>query len=172
MKEFGKREQKGSQLKKNFLYKKIGYLESFPILIIIVTIIFDLTYFPRLPSQVPVHYNINGIADNWGSKSIIFTLPGIMIFIYLFLFLINRLLILRKHPRLYSSLYFVYTALLIVFGAIDFGTVFIAFGKLKSLIAILLVPLILNFMSILNLLISVLWAVKREQKLIKFHEGN
>ena len=34
--------------------------------------------YPGLPEQIPVHFNINGEADNWSSKEAIFLSPAIM----------------------------------------------------------------------------------------------
>jgi uncharacterized membrane protein len=46
-------------------------------------------YFPKLPEIVPTHFNGSGQPDDYGSKSYFWILPGIGLFIYALLTLIN-----------------------------------------------------------------------------------
>jgi uncharacterized membrane protein len=44
--------------------------------------------YPSLPSRIPIHFNIKGEADGWGSPESIFLGPAIMSFVSLFVFFI------------------------------------------------------------------------------------
>lgn len=39
-------------------------------------------YWSKLPATIPIHFNLAGKADGWGSKATILVLPGIALFIY------------------------------------------------------------------------------------------
>jgi|APTNR8051073442_1049403.scaffolds.fasta_scaffold00661_7 uncharacterized membrane protein len=39
-------------------------------------------YWSKLPANIPIHFNLAGKADGWGSKATILVLPGIALFIY------------------------------------------------------------------------------------------
>lgn len=43
----------------------------------------------RLPESVPTHFNFQGIADGWGSKNSLITLPAAMIVTYIVLTLLS-----------------------------------------------------------------------------------
>jgi|ERR1043165_1206998 uncharacterized membrane protein len=45
----------------------------------------------QLPDSIPIHFNINGDADNWGPKGAILLSPGINIFTYLLLLFVPYL---------------------------------------------------------------------------------
>ncbi|MEI6682064.1 MAG: DUF1648 domain-containing protein, partial [Bacteroidota bacterium] len=46
--------------------------------------------FPHLPDRIPTHFNEAGKADDYGDKSSFLILPGVALFIYTLLTLINR----------------------------------------------------------------------------------
>lgn len=48
------------------------------VLFLIVTTI----YWSKLPDTIPIHFDLKGNADGWGSKATIWVLPGIALFIY------------------------------------------------------------------------------------------
>lgn len=37
-------------------------------LILIAMLVYGLIVYPSLPERVPIHWNVNGVADNWGSR--------------------------------------------------------------------------------------------------------
>lgn len=52
---------------------------------------YSLLSFSSLPSQIPVHYNVDGTVDRMGGKATVFLLPGIISAVYLLLsYLITR----------------------------------------------------------------------------------
>ena len=48
-------------------------------------LIYPLIYFSELPKTIPVHFNLQGVPDGWGSKNGIWILPCIGVFLYLLL---------------------------------------------------------------------------------------
>jgi uncharacterized membrane protein len=47
-------------------------------------------YFPRLPDTIPTHFNGSGQPDGYGSKSSFWIMPGIAVFVYILLTVVNR----------------------------------------------------------------------------------
>ena len=65
--------------------KKEGFV---PILLVIPFVV-SIYLWDQLPDQVPIHFNIQGEADDWGPKWInAFLIPGIALTIYIFLLII------------------------------------------------------------------------------------
>jgi uncharacterized membrane protein len=60
----------------------------------LVALIFSAIAYPRLPEQIPIHFNAQGIPDGYGSPLTIFLLPAIIL-------LVNVLAEVTKHadPR-------------------------------------------------------------------------
>ncbi len=46
-------------------------------------VILMLTQWQQLPATIPIHFNLAGEADGWGSKSTLLILPGVALFIYI-----------------------------------------------------------------------------------------
>lgn len=44
--------------------------------------------YPSLPYKIPIHFNLEGKADGWGSKESIYLLPSIMGFVSIFVYLL------------------------------------------------------------------------------------
>jgi uncharacterized membrane protein len=66
--------------------------ESLSLLVMATTIGMLAYFYPNLPDQIPVHFNINGEVDQYGSKDgFLAIFPGIMVVAYLVLFFINRI---------------------------------------------------------------------------------
>ncbi|ASB91272.1 DUF1648 domain-containing protein [Bacillus sonorensis] len=72
------------------VWNTLGYLFYFG------SIIFLVSMWSKLPEKVPVHSNVLGETDRWGSKWELIILPGIGILIILFMSL------LEKHPEIYN----------------------------------------------------------------------
>lgn len=52
-------------------------------------VIIGLVIFGPLPDTIPIHYNLQGVADHWGSKYHLMALPLISLVLIFFSFLIN-----------------------------------------------------------------------------------
>jgi uncharacterized membrane protein len=47
-------------------------------------------YFPQLPETIPTHFNSSGQPDGYSSKSSFWILPGLSVFVYILLTVVNR----------------------------------------------------------------------------------
>jgi uncharacterized membrane protein len=52
-----------------------------------------------LPPSIPVHFNLAGEADGWGSRSLVIALPGAALLLYVMLSLIARVPHWYNYPR-------------------------------------------------------------------------
>lgn len=64
-------------------------LEAFALIALISLIGYVVYCYPKLPAIIPTHFNAAGVADDHGSKISILFLPGISLFIYVLMTLIN-----------------------------------------------------------------------------------
>jgi len=65
-------------------------LEFFALLSVLSTIVLFVLFWIEAPEVVPVHYNIYGVADRFGSKNTLIILPIIGIVTYVGLTFLNR----------------------------------------------------------------------------------
>lgn len=72
-----------TQLEKQF---KLGSL-----VILGVMLIYAITNFASLPAEIPIHFNAKGEADDWGSKLMLFFVPGVCLFLFLMMNFIGTL---------------------------------------------------------------------------------
>jgi len=136
-------------------FKKKINLELISISVILFIIIINIIYYPQLPSKIPVHFNLKGVPDDLGLKSMIFILPGVMVLIYLLTFTINALAFLDD-TKMYFSLWFLSLALLILLGCINIGTLLTAFGKINNLYKAIGIPLIILLFADFQFVITVI----------------
>ena len=110
--------------------------------LLIIWLISIISY-KTLPDKIPTHFNIDGIADNFGDKSEIFTLPFIATFLIIGLTILNKYLnssnMLNKRNNLKNYkipmriVRFLKIAILIIFGMIILHTIEIAKNHSKGL---------------------------------------
>ena len=67
---------------------KKGFYWLFVLGLIALPFAYALYLYPTLPASIPIHFNIKGEADGWGSPETIFLSPAIMGFTSLFVFFI------------------------------------------------------------------------------------
>ena len=67
--------------------------------VFIIGIIYSIIYLPSLPAEVPIHFNIGGEVDGWGSKYTLLLLPFIGIVSFLALEAVEK----RPHIHNYPS---------------------------------------------------------------------
>lgn len=65
-------------------------LEFFAILGFLTFFGTAIYYFPKLPETIPTHFNGLGQPDGYSSKSSFWIMPGISVFLYILLTLVNR----------------------------------------------------------------------------------
>ena len=68
--------------------EKSNKLTSFLLVLGLIAIPFFYAYYlyPNLPNKIPIHFNIQGEVDGWGSRESIFLMPFVMGLVSLFVF--------------------------------------------------------------------------------------
>jgi uncharacterized membrane protein len=89
---------------KKTLWQRLGRcyptpLELVPLLLFGLTIYLVLSNYSTLPDTIPTHFNTQGVADDWGSKTTIFIFPAIAFPIYILLSVITACISLAKDPK-------------------------------------------------------------------------
>jgi len=74
-------------------------LELIPLALLALTIYLTLSSYAALPDIIPTHFNAQGIADDWGSKSTIFFLLGLSAFTYILFTALNIGFAVIRDPR-------------------------------------------------------------------------
>ncbi|WP_410222409.1 DUF1648 domain-containing protein [Pedobacter sp.] len=77
------------RLKLHLSYSDI-IIEALSIIVLVTLAVITVVSYKNLPDIVPVHFNLAGGADRFGSKKEIFALPLIAIVIYTLLTILNR----------------------------------------------------------------------------------
>ena len=75
------------------------YLELIPLVLLAFTIYLALSNYATLPDTIPTHFNEQGIADDWGSKTTIFFILGLNALIYVLFTVLNIWFAIAKNPR-------------------------------------------------------------------------
>jgi len=89
----------------------------------------------QLPDRVPIHFNYEGVADNWSGKNFLFFLPtGLGAFIYLLMLVLPYIDPKKKIQQMgqkYTSLHF---ALTVLFSLLSFYLLYVTkAGSIKNL---------------------------------------
>lgn len=140
----------------------IGYVSYIGALLFLISLWGDL------PNEVPAHYNATGDVDRWGSKWELVILPGIGLFLLLFLNLFEKYPEWHNYPKRFNisnaaAFYLVSRQLinqlknlsLIIFMVILYQSVAIALGwneELSTMLVLLLVgslliPIIITWLK-------------------------
>jgi len=140
----------------------IGYVSY------IGAILFLIFLWGDLPSEVPAHYNAAGDVDRWGSKWELVILPGIGLFLLLFLNLFEKYPEWHNYPKRFNAsnaaqFYLVSRQLinqlknlsLIMFAVILYQSIAIALGwseelgtmLISLLVGSLLIPIIITWLK-------------------------
>lgn len=75
---------------------RVTVFNALATIIVIVTLLFFIAFYEKIPSLIPTHYGFNGEVDSWGNKNTLwyFVIGNIVI---------NILLgILTKYPQIYN----------------------------------------------------------------------
>lgn len=97
--------------------------------LLILIVVSGFAIAPLLPDKVPVHWNINGEVDGWGSKYInLFLSSGLALFIYLLMSFIPAIDPLRKnyenfakpyqYLKFFLTLFFIYLHVFLVYSSL------------------------------------------------------
>jgi len=123
--------------------KIITKKEILPIALIIITLLIGLQLYPKLPSEVPTHWNAQGQVDDFGSKNFaVFFFPVLALAIYLLMTFIPLIDPLKKRYKEFSLQYFWIKTIIIIFMlALYLFSLFAALGS-KINIVYVIVPAI------------------------------
>ncbi|WP_431808668.1 DUF1648 domain-containing protein [Lysinibacillus sphaericus] len=111
-----------------------------------VSILFIILQWGNLPEEIPAHFNAKGEVDRWGSKIEVLILPGIGIFMWIFLGLLEKAPHMHNYParlneRNVEAFYLnsrrlcneVKNFCVILFAIISCEIVLVALGKIEGL---------------------------------------
>lgn len=122
--------------------------------LIIISLIGTAIVFPKLPQQIPIHWNINGVADNYANKVFAFFTALLPLLFYLLYFLIPKIDPKKESYQKHQKAYEICSNLSIVlFIAIHWVSLIISLGAkinvtmLISIAAGILFVVIGNYMS-------------------------
>ena len=90
--------------------------EILPIILIIFAFGFGFLIYPKLPNQIPSHWNIEGEIDNWSVKNFaVFFFPALTLVVYLLMTFISLIDPFRKNYLKFSRPYFWFRFLFVAF---------------------------------------------------------
>jgi uncharacterized membrane protein len=89
---------------KRTLWQRLGrcyppQLELIPLLLLGLMIYLVLSNYSMLPDTIPTHFNIWGVADDWGSKNTILLFPAVAFPIHILLSLLAGWMSVVKDPK-------------------------------------------------------------------------
>lgn len=67
-----------------------GLLEAAAVGLMAANVGWLARHYAELPDKIPTHFGWSGTPDQWGSKAILWLLPGIALFVYLLLTVVSR----------------------------------------------------------------------------------
>lgn len=102
---------------------KYNVKKEWPLLVIlIIPMIIAILVYPRMPEQIPIHWNINGQVDNYGSRLFgTFFLPVLNIIMYVFFLIMPKLDPKKANYSKFKSSYTVIRYSLHLFFLLMFG---------------------------------------------------
>lgn len=68
----------------------VWLLEGLTILGLLFLIVVPVACYSALPETIPTHFDLNGEPDGWGSREMIFILPGVGLVLYVLMTFIGR----------------------------------------------------------------------------------
>ena len=97
--------------------------EIIPILLLIITGIIAMYFYQIMPNQIPLHWNLVGEVDKWGSKFTgVITIPLITLFTYLLMLGLPKLDPQKKRYEEFKKTYHIFKAIIILFFTVLYFT--------------------------------------------------
>lgn len=83
--------------------KTIDIKKELPLLVLtLLPVCYTIYIWPQLPAQIPIHYDLHGDVNGWGSKATAFLMPGISVVSYILLLFLPQI-----DPRRMSGEFFI-----------------------------------------------------------------
>ncbi|MDP2910652.1 MAG: SdpI family protein [bacterium] len=126
--------------------------EILPIALIIFAFGFGLLIYPKLPEQIPSHWNVEGEIDNWSAKNFaVFFFPALTFLVYLLMTFIPLVDPYKKNYLKFSRPYFWFRFLFVAFlTSLYLYTLSAAFGN-QIKINYFIIPALAGFFILLGL---------------------
>ena len=140
--------------------------------IVTAVCVYTIVEYTHLPKTIPIHFNSAGVADGFGNKSTILTLPIILVFLTILMSLVSKFphqfnypnkitpeIALRQYKLATNLIRNLKLAIVFIFSQITVSTIWIANGK-KTGLGIWFLPLSVGI--IFTLIILFIFQSKKE----------
>lgn len=138
--------------------------ESIPLGLLVATFLLIRFYYPQLPTRIPIHFNLSGVADGWGSRGSLYGLFGVMVGLYLFLEIgklgMRRRTISRFGVDYYFSFSLLIISLTILFTSLHIGIIYYTLGRIQNLNTMLRIPWVILGLTVVYIIVD---AVKKSK---------
>ena len=136
-------------MKTNGLFKEIMF-----IIIHVIPVIYLVMIYDKLPAEIPMHFNLEGVPDSYSSKDKLYWLVGLMNGIGYILFLVIPFIDPKKFAEEHAKIYFrLRIGLTITFASLSALGVYLAYGdvqiglKMMGLLLVMICLFLGNYMQ-------------------------
>ena len=100
--------------------KAASIMNIIQLVIILASIILSIYFYQHFPARVPIHWNVAGQVDNWGSRSFgAFMLPALLVVMYFLFGIISRIDPRKERYAEFAKVYaIIKTAIMVVLFAV------------------------------------------------------
>lgn len=125
------------------------------VLIILASFIVGVIYYPNIPEQMPMHWNIHGEVDNYMSKDIgVFLFPGINLMLFILLIVLPKIDPRKKNYEQFNRVYVILRwSIVLFFSIIYLATIFYSINDTED------IPELLEISFIVPFLVSILFII-------------
>lgn len=140
--------------------------------IVTAVCVYTIVEYTQLPKTIPIHFNSAGVADGFGNKSTILTLPIILVFLTILISLVSKFPhhfnypnkitpenALRQYKLATNLIRYLKLAIVFIFSQITVSTIWIANGQ-KTGLGVWFLPLSVGI--IFTLIILFIFQSKKE----------
>ncbi len=132
-----------------FYTRKQLLAETVPLVLFLVMTGIAFVSHPLLPEKIPIHWNAAGAVDNYGSRDLVFLLPGVFLVLLLLLFFFPLMEPFRKNMQdNYWRYYFFKVIFSIFFVVLFFVTLLPNFGYRINIASVIITMVALLFIGI------------------------
>ncbi len=136
--------------------------ESIPLGLLVATFLLIRFYYPQLPTRIPIHFNLSGVADGWGSRGSLYGLFGVMVGLYLLMegskLGLCKFSIRRFGVDYYLSFSLLIISLTILFTSLHLGIIYYTLSRIQNLNTMLRIPWVILGVTVVYIIVD---AVKK-----------
>lgn len=127
--------------------------ETFSILIVAISFLLAIYFYPQLPEEIPIHWNAKGEVDGYSSKEFgLFLMPAISLVIYLFMKVIPKIDPLRNIGKFQNEYEWFIVILLLFLFSIQIVSISWALGYEISMLHVIFLGLAVLFFAVGSLM--------------------